>query len=376
MAHPHLLYIGDVPIRPDRSGGSVVLWRHQQLLHSAALTEAPSWLGYRPGLGAWITRSLRRCRLGRLVLILQPWLRRLDGHLPEATRTLLRREAEAILTVGHGLRWVDALIAARSCNLPLITIVHDWYPDASGCPRWGVGLWDRAFRGLVARSDLVLVVSEGMADQLRPHPNLLVLPPMPDPGLQVSPPRKPHPGPWRIYYSGYCGGLYRPLLQALIEAVASDSRFELHVSGSEQQGLTFPEAGGRIRCSGFLEGYEWQQAFDEADALLVLLSFDRRHHRHLATHFPSKLVEYANRGRPIVIWGPPLSSAVKWGQGQPQVLCFSSGTASDLLHTSNRWLAEQPPTKAITTGFQAQQIAEQFNQAVKQLLKPSGSTPA
>ena len=139
MAHPRLLYIGDVPIRPDRYGGSVALWRHQQLLRSASITEASAWLGYRPGMGAWINRLLRRCRLGRLALIIQVWLRSLDGHLPEPTRNQLRREGEAILTVANGLRWVDALGVARRCDLPLITIVSGWYPDASGCPRWG--LW-------------------------------------------------------------------------------------------------------------------------------------------------------------------------------------------------------------------------------------------
>ncbi len=68
-----------------------------------------------------------------------------------------------------------------------------------------------------------------------------------------------------------------------------------------------PAMNHRLRSSGFSMARP-AQAFDEADALVLVLSFEPCHRRHLATHFPSKLVEYANRGRPILIWGPPWSS--------------------------------------------------------------------
>lgn len=363
-----LLYIGDVPIRPDRSGGSVVLWRHQQLFSRGSITAAePSWL-HRPGRGHRLWRLLRRLRLARLGLILQPWLHQLDLNLSAEHERQLPQQADAILTVGHGLGWLEAMRAARATGLPLITLVHDWYPDASGCPRWGLWLWERSFRRLMHCSALVLPVSEGMARQIGPHPNLRVLPPIPDPQLRPCPPRQIHPGPWRLYYSGLCGGLYRPLLQHLIQAVAADPRFELHCSGEGHQDLHLPAAEGRLRSSGFLDGEAWQEAFNEADALVLVLSFERRHQRHLATHFPSKLVEYANRGRPIVIWGPPWSSAVQWGQGKPEVLIVSRPSATDLLDAANLWLHHQSLEPQPAKGMTAQTIKTSFDEAVGQLM--------
>lgn len=365
-----LLYIGDVPIRPDHSGGSVVLWRHQQLFQSGTITSAEPQLGHRPGWGAAIWTLLRRLRLGRLALILQPWLWRHDLRFSQQELAGLRQQADAILTVAHGLTWLQALAAALGCGLPLITVVHDWYPDASGCPRWGLWIWECSFRRLMRSSALVFAVSEGMARQIGTHPNLRVLPPIPDPGLRPCPPRQPHPGPWRLYYSGLCGGLYRPLLQQLIEAVAQDDLFSLHLSGPAAEELADAGHNPRLRFSGFLKGTAWQQAFDEADALVLVLSFDRRHRRHLATHFPSKLVEYANRGRPIVIWGPPWSSAVQWSQGKPEVLIHTTDSAPHLLEAIEAWLPLQPASIPPDPALAAARIAGQFERALGPLPAP------
>jgi hypothetical protein len=369
-----LLYLGDVPIRPDQSGGSVVLWRHQQLLSSGTIRSADPGLGHRLGLGAALWSWLRRLRLGRLALILQPWLWQQDVRFSPAELATLRQQADAILTVAHGLAWLQAMAAARASGLPLITVVHDWYPDASGCPRWGLWIWERSFRQLMRRSALIFAVSDGMARQIGPHPNLQVLPPIPDPALQPCPPRQPHGGPWRLYYSGLCGGLYNPLLQQLIQAVAADPRFALHLSGPGHQDLQLPDAHGRLRCSGFLEGEVWQQAFDEADALMLVLSFERRHRRHLATHFPSKLVEYANRGRPIVIWGPPWSTAVQWGQDHPNAYTHTSACATQLMVAADRWLQHQPLGTSLISAFSSEQISTKFSQTLKDTLAPGCSS--
>jgi len=361
-----LFYIGDVSLRPDQSGGSVVLWRHQQLF-SGCITSVDRRLGHRPAKGATILRLLRRLRLGQLALILQPWLWILDLRLhPEELQTI-KANADGIFTVAHGLVWLQAMAFADATGLPLITVVHDWYPDASGCPRWGLWIWESCFRQLMRSSKLIFAVSEGMAREIGPHPNLQVLPPIPDPALQRCPPRSPHLGPWSLYYSGLCGGLYQPLLQQLIDAVSADPRFALHVSGSSSDSLRIPEANTRLRRSGFLEGAAWQQAFDEADALLLVLSFEHRHRRHLATHFPSKLVEYVNRGRPIVIWGPAWSSAVLWGAGRDSLLCVSEQAPSNFLLATSRWLGEQPATTSIPIDLLPATISSIFNRVVHQV---------
>ena len=362
-----LLYLGDVPIRSDHSGGSVVLWRHQQLMRDGSIFAVDSQLGHQPGSGATLWRVLRRCRLGRLGLILKPWLWSLDVHVQPEELQAIKARADAIITLAHGLVWLQAMAVARATGLPLVTVVHDWYPDASGCPRWGMWIWERCFRQLMRSSALIFAVSEGMAREIGHHPNLLVLPPIPDPALQPCPPRQPHGGPWRLYYSGLCCGLYQPLLQQLIDAVADDRRFALHISGPGSDSLRIPAANPRLRRSGFLEGAAWQQAFDEADALVLVLSFKHRDRRHLATHFPSKLVEYANRGRPIVTWGPPRSSAVQWGQRNTHVHIHATASAPHLLDAIDAWLPHQPVTTQSDLAFSAAMIGGKFEWALDAL---------
>jgi hypothetical protein len=155
------------------------------------------------------------------------------------------------------------------------------------------------------------------------------------------------------------------LLQQLIHAVAEDPRFAMHCSGEGHQDLLLPSTEWRLSSSGFLDGEAWQQVFNEADALVVVLSFERRHQRHLATHFPSKLVEYANRGRSIVIWGPPWSSAVQWGQGKAQVLIHTTADAPNLLEAIESWLPLQPARIPPDSALSAAQIASQFEQALE-----------
>ncbi|QPN65920.1 glycosyltransferase [Synechococcus sp. CBW1006] len=342
----------------------MVLWRHQQLFRCGSITSADPQLGRKPGLGMRVWNLLRRLRLGRVGLILQPWLWQRDLSFSAGELCLLRQQADAILTVAHGLGWLQAMAAANATGLPLITVVHDWYPDASGCPRWGLWIWERSFRWLMRSSALVFAVSEGMARQIGPHPNLQVLPPIPDPALQPSPPRQPHSGPWQLYYSGLCGGFYKPLLQQLIDAVAADPRFGLHLSGPGSEGLRWSDGNSRLRRSGFLHGPAWQQAFDEADALVLVLSFERRHRRHLATHFPSKLVEYANRGRPILIWGPPWSSAVQWAIDQSGVLCHTTHLAPQFLEAADVSLQLLDVDTPMASGLSAEYISALFNETL------------
>jgi hypothetical protein len=42
------------------------------------------------------------------------------------------------------------------------------------------------------------------------------------------------------------------------------------------------------------------------------------------TSFPSKLPEYAQFGKPIVIWGPEYCSAIHWGREGDRALCIIS----------------------------------------------------
>ncbi|MCP9801909.1 hypothetical protein [Synechococcus sp. RedBA-s] len=85
----------------------------------------------------------------------------------------------------------------------------------------------------------MFVVSEGMAHEIGPHPNLQVLP------------------PWQLYYAGLCNELYKPLLEELIDAVVVDPCFALHCSGQDAHIHQMPAMNPRLCSSGFLDGEVW-----------------------------------------------------------------------------------------------------------------------
>ncbi|MCP9884164.1 hypothetical protein KBY97_03345 [Synechococcus sp. ATX 2A4] len=376
---PKLLYIGDIPLRDDASGGSIVLWRHKQRLKSFVIEEQtnPLWSN---SFGAFCAGYLRRCRLSRLELVIRPWLTSITHRVPPGRAQNIRESHAAILTVAHGSRWLEAMAVSAATGLPLVSIFHDWYPDASGCPHGWTAVWDYWFRLLYRRSSLAFTVSEGMGRELGWHPNAHVLPPIPDqplPELAAAAETGMGNPEVQLYYAGFGGGVYAPMLESLIKAVQKDQRFRLRISGSETGALAELHQNERIEVLGFLNDDTWQAAFNEADYLLVVLPFARRNQRHLRTHFPSKLVEYANRKRPIVIWGPRSSSAVTWACGVGNALVCTSPKAEDLLATiilaseKSAWRRKRSgfEVKPITqTRFDPKTIHQTFESELENLL--------
>ena len=44
----------------------------------------------------------------------------------------------------------------------------------------------------------------------------------------------------------------------------------------------------------------------------------------METSFPSKLIEFAQFGKPLVVWGPEYCSAEQWGEQNGLALCVKS----------------------------------------------------
>lgn len=61
-----------------------------------------------------------------------------------------------------------------------------------------------------------------------------------------------------------------------------------------------------------------------ADAFLIPMVFEEKHRRRMKTSFPSKLIEFAQFGKPLIIWGPEYCSAVQWGEQNEKALCVKS----------------------------------------------------
>src|SRR6185369_9936737 len=97
---------------------------------------------------------------------------------------------------------------------------------------------------------------------------------------------------------------------------ASGHRLLLHspqtpelLAGASPEGLA---DGGWIATGAVAETLR-----NEADVLFLPVSFAAKDESNTRVLFPSKLVEYCAAGRPILIWGPPYCSAVRWAKQHP-----------------------------------------------------------
>jgi hypothetical protein len=76
----------------------------------------------------------------------------------------------------------------------------------------------------------------------------------------------------------------------------------------------------------------------------------------MQTSFPSKIPEYCQFGKPIIIWGPDYSSAVHWGRKHQSALVVTSPVAQDLVKAIKE-LATQPEEQ-IRLGNKALEMAQ------------------
>jgi glycosyltransferase involved in cell wall biosynthesis len=52
--------------------------------------------------------------------------------------------------------------------------------------------------------------------------------------------------------------------------------------------------------------------------------------------FPSKLIEFAQFGKPLVVWGPEYCSAVEWARREDSALCVTNQDPVALVAALNR----------------------------------------
>ncbi len=308
------------------SAGEIILDRHLGRLEGWTVSMVED--RRRGGQFSWSTRIIKRLyrtrwnRWGGSLDALACG-RRWNAVLPRAVD-----EAAVVLTVAHGDGCWAAQRFAKRHGLPLATIFHDWWPDVPAVHAPLRRLLEARFRRLYAESDLALCVSEGMKEALGPHLNSIVLYPIPgvpeeagpaasNGGLNASDPLKVH----------YFGNLYEygPMLAGLLRTGAGHAGLCLRVRGSHPN---WPAAfREEMRAQGlwldFAPRAELDGWLSSADALLVVMSFDRAMRRRMETSFPSKLTEYAQFGRPLVVWGPEYCSAVRWARQGERALCVT-----------------------------------------------------
>ena len=210
--------------------------------------------------------------------------------------------------------------AARRHKLPLTGLFLDWFPvmEMRFGHRWSCGELSRRFRRFYTRCDLAFCTSDGMQEMLGPHPNSHVIYPMP--GNHRVPEKiwPPHNGKFRLVYVGSVQNFYGRMICSLIEQIEALPDMEIVVIGPNAD---WPEGiQQRAKARGIYLGFkppeEAAAVLAGADALLVLMSFEKEHEIFMRTSFTTKFLDYVAFGKPIVLWGPEYCTPVRFVRAQ------------------------------------------------------------
>ena len=332
----------------DTTAGEVILYRHfsQSKLKLAIATDdldgilAENLLEIRANL---ILNRLTQTRLSMWIHDIYQCFHPLF-HYKTLRNYVKNYQPDIIITVAEGIHWIAAQKMSQEFNLPLATIFHDWWPDLASIHAWAKKSLERRFKQLYQQSAIAFCVSEEMQQLLGNHPNVQILYPIPD---QLNIAEQPiifsPEKPFKLVYAGSLSGIYAPMLQALYAALQDVQEVQLKLFGrppnwSESLLQQLNEQG---IYRGLVSRDLLRHELKTSSALLVTISFDPKNRRWAETSFPSKLVEYSQYTKPVVIWGPEYCSAVRWARKYQSALVVTSSLAQDLVKAIQE-LATQP----------------------------------
>jgi hypothetical protein len=222
---------------------------------------------------------------------------------------------DVILTLAEpSLSWI-ALRCAKRRGIPFAAFFMDWFPIMDG--HFGLPatkrLLDRRFRQLYQQSDLAFCICGGMQRELGPHRNSHVLYPI---AGNYNLPKKSEnkkTGKFRLVYVGTPLGFYGRMLQGLVDPILQSGDLELRIVGpfSDWDEGIRERACGAGMCLGYKPPEEAAAELRDADALLMVMSFEREHELFMRTSFNTKFADYTVFEKPIIFWAPEYAAPME-----------------------------------------------------------------
>lgn len=325
---PRLLYMGDVPVEASHHG-SALLYRLLEQYPPDRLrvveTGEPSRADRRlAGVGYFALPIGRRRWLNtRLHNLYSTWLSLTARTRARRAHSMIADfRPSAIVTVGHGYGWLLASELARHLNAPLHLIVHDDWPRLGGIAPVLREWLERRFAEVYREARSRLCVSPFMAEEYKRRYGAegLVLYPSRSrscPVFEVKPSMAIQETDEIVI--GYGGNSGPEMMACLIDLAAAlaDANARVLVFGP----FGAPEQHKLLAISpaftfhGFVSHQEMiARLRAEAHVLFVPMAFDSAARDNMIVSFPSKLADYTAVGLPILVYGPPYSSAIRWAR--------------------------------------------------------------
>lgn len=326
---PNLLYVGDVPVESSQHG-SALLYRlfegyppnkllvlESDLASSQSARRLPK-VSYRV-----LPTGCRRLLDSRFHGLYSGWLSWTASARAARLRALLAGFApNAIISVGHGYGWLTAAALAERLRIPFHLIVHDDWPRLGGIlPRWRSWLEQR-FGAVYCRATSRLCVSPFMAEEYERRYGV--------PGSVLYPSRSSDCPVFEAATAralaeedelviGYGGNGCPEVVLCLVDLVRvlATAKARLLVFGpfNESVQRELLAISPAITFRGMVP---YRQMITElhatTDLLFVPMAFGEASRDNMIVSFPSKLADYTATGRPLLIYGPPYCSAVRWAR--------------------------------------------------------------
>ncbi len=313
---PRILLVSIAPPRND-CGGRIVMHRHLVerrpfKLHVASDADfSEDLLVHTPLRLPYLIRRLRKSRFGPRVAA---WITDYENFIwPLTTNQALENaikdvKPDLLLVLADNSLSKLAYRSARKHGLPLAGLFLDWVPIMKGHfgHQWTRPALSQWFRRFYGECDLAFCTSDGMQEVLEPHPNSHVIYPMPGRHRVPEKPWPPSNGKFRLVYVGSVENFYGRMLCSLIKKIEATNDLEIMIVGPNADWpihfLRRAEAKGIYL--GFRPPEKAAEVLAGADALLVVMSFEKEHELFMRTSFTTKFLDYVAFGKPVILWGP------------------------------------------------------------------------
>jgi hypothetical protein len=226
-------------------------------------------------------------------------------------------QPDIILSVAHGPFYKIAYRVSQQTQVPLLLLAQDWWPAFIKGGLAKKRKEEAIFKHICSQSAATIAVSEGMREELGCPPNTSVIHDIPSVVQSVSPiSARSSEGPLQVIYAGNLS-TYGPMVEQAARACMESDLVRLEIFGKSpiRWSAGTEEA---FKSEGIYRGFVAPEDFPNVaadyDFVLAIMSFAPELQQRMRTCFLSKIIELAQRGKPIIIWGPEDSSACAWAR--------------------------------------------------------------
>ncbi|MDL5046622.1 hypothetical protein QQ054_11325 [Oscillatoria amoena NRMC-F 0135] len=215
---------------------------------------------------------------------------------------------DCIFTVFHGYSYLIALKISNKLNIKLVTFFHDYWIHFDELRGSHINIANQQFLKLISDSNIRFYISENFKNQCKDSEGTVLLP---IPAYCTDRPTDLNPSN-NITYAGSLVYPYKSSLLRLIQSCINHNFNDLHIYGPRDNFSLLDDPITEMFYKGYLKKPDLARVLWNSRVLLVVIAFDEGMRLRAETSFSSKLLEYLQYEKPIIIWGPNYSATAQW----------------------------------------------------------------